>query len=249
MRLTAFAMRFGHPGAGSLRRCDIQSLHHPEAGFLRRLEVGLRRCLEAALLLVALIVMAGQAQAATAQEQLAAFVSDVHSASGSFMQITVGPQGQTRPAQSGSFTFERPGRFVWDVIRPYSQRIVSDGREVFQFDPDLNQVTVRKVDQAIGASPASILFGNVALEQAFDVTALPDRDDLAWLRAKPRGGEAGFTSVDLGFRDGLPARIVLLDAFGQTTKVEFSGLKRNPALAPETFKFVAPAGADVVRMQ
>ena len=205
--------------------------------------------LGAGFLLIALLAMAGPSHAATAQEQLAAFVAGVHSASGSFLQVTVGPQGQTRPAQSGRFTFERPGRFVWDVIRPYAQRIVSDGREVFQFDPDLNQVTVRKVDQAIGASPASILFGNGSLEQAFDVSALPDRDDLAWLRAKPRGGEAGFTSVDLGFSDGLPARIVLLDAFGQTTKVELSGMQRNPSLPPETFKFVAPAGADVVRMQ
>ncbi len=240
MRLTAFALRFNHPGAGYLR--------HFEGGLLRGGAVGFLRRLWARSLLAAVLAMAGQAHAATAQEQLAKFVSDVHSAAGSFLQITVGPQGQTRPAQSGSFTFERPGRFVWDVIRPYAQRIVSDGREVFQFDPDLNQVTVRKVDQAIGASPASILFGNGSLEQAFDVTALPDRDDLAWLRAKPRGGEAGFTSVDLGFRDGLPARIVLLDAFGQTTKVELSGMKRNPKLAPETFKFVAPAGADIVRM-
>lgn len=210
------------------------------AGWITRCRAGL---------LLALLVAAGQAFGATAQEQLAAFVSGVKSATGNFMQVTVGPQGQTRPAQSGRFSFERPGRFVWDVIQPYAQRIVSDGKEVFQFDPDLNQVTVRKVDQAIGASPASILFGNGALDQAFEVSALPDRDDLVWLRAKPRGGEAGFTYVDLGFRDGLPARIVLADAFGQTTKVELSGLQRNPALPAETFRFVAPSGADVVRMQ
>ena len=205
--------------------------------------------MRAGLLLLALLSVAGHAHAATAQEQLAAFVSDVRSATGSFLQSTVGPQGQTRPAQSGRFTFERPGRFIWDVIQPYAQRIVSDGKEVFQVDPDLNQVTVRKVDQAIGASPASILFGNGSLDQAFEVTPMPERDGLAWLRAKPRSGAAGFTFVDLGFGDGLPARIILIDAFGQTTKVELSGLQRNPALAPDTFKFVAPAGADVVRMQ
>lgn len=205
--------------------------------------------IRAGLLLLALLCVAGQSHAATAQEQLSAFVSGVHAATGNFLQSTVGPQGQTRPAQSGRFTFERPGRFIWDVIQPYAQRIVSDGKEVFQFDPDLNQVTVRKVDQAIGASPASILFGNGSLDQAFEVTPMPERDGLAWLRAKPRSGDAGFTFVDLGFGDGLPARIILIDAFGQTTKVELSGLQRNPALAPDTFKFVAPAGADVVRMQ
>ena len=131
--------------------------------------------MRASLLLLALLTVAGQSHAATAQEQLAAFVSGVHSATGNFLQSTVGPQGQTRPAQSGRFTFERPGRFIWDVIQPYAQRIVSDGKEVFQFDPDLNQVTVRKVDQAIGASPASILFGNGSLDQAFDVTRADDQ--------------------------------------------------------------------------
>ncbi len=195
------------------------------------------------------LLITGQALAANAQEQLKSFVSDVRAATGNFSQYTVGPQGQTRPAQSGRFAFERPGRFKWDVLQPYAQLIVSDGKQVFQLDPDLNQVTVRRVDQAIGSSPAAILFGSGSLEQAFNVSALPDRDELAWLRAKPRDGEAGFVHVDLGFRDGLPARIVLLDAFGQTTRVELSGMQRNPGLPSSTFQFVPPAGADVVRMQ
>lgn len=189
------------------------------------------------------------AHAASAQEQLRSFVEQVKTATGTFVQYTVGPQGQTRPPQSGAFSFQRPGRFKWDVVKPYAQQIVSDGKQVFQLDPDLNQVTVRKVDQAIGASPAAILFGSVSLEQAFTVTAMPDRDGLSWLRAKPRAGEAGFTHLELGMRDSLPARIVLLDAFGQTTRVELSDMVRNPTLPAATFEFVAPTGADVVRMQ
>jgi outer membrane lipoprotein carrier protein len=81
------------------------------------------------------------------------------------------------------------------------------------------------------------------------VTALQDKDGLSWLRAKPRSGEAGFVHVDLGFSGSLPARIVLLDAFGQNTHIEISGLVPNPSLAAEVFRFVAPPGADVVRMQ
>jgi outer membrane lipoprotein carrier protein len=194
----------------------------------------------------------GQAGAATvvsAQDQLRSFVGQVKTATGSFLQSTVGPQGQTRPAQSGQFSFQRPGRFKWDVVSPYAQQIVSDGKEVFQLDPDLNQVTVRQVNQAIGASPAAVLFGSVPLEQAFIVSPLPDRDGIAWLRAKPRDGAAGFVHLDLGMRDGLPVRVILLDAFGQTTRVELSGMVRNPDLQASTFEFVAPAGADVVRMQ
>lgn len=116
--------------------------------------------------------------AQTAREQLRTFVDQVQVASGDFSQYTVGPQGQTKPAQRGKFLFMRPGRFKWDVLKPYEQQIVSNGKEIFQYDPDLNQVTVRKVDQAIGASPAAILFGSGSLEQSFEVMALPDRESL-----------------------------------------------------------------------
>lgn len=187
--------------------------------------------------------------AQTAREQLRNFVEQVQVASGDFAQYTVGPQGQTKPAQRGKFLFMRPGRFKWDVLKPYVQQIVSNGKEIFQYDPDLNQVTVRKVDQAIGASPAAILFGSGSLEQSFEVSALPDKESLVWLRAKPKQSDAGFVHVDLGFKDGLPHRIILLDAFGQTTHIELSALVRNPGLSTSNFDFVPPKGADVVRMQ
>lgn len=193
--------------------------------------------------------VAGLAQAASAQAQLKSFVVQVHAATGTFQQTVVGPQGQTRRPQSGAFSFERPGRFKWEVLSPYAQTIVSDGKQVFQLDPDLNQVTVRNVDQAIGASPAAVLFGTGELDKVFNVSPMPERDGLAWLRAKPRNGEAGFVHLDLGMRDGMPVRIVLLDAFGQTTRVELSAMQRNPSLPATTFQFVPPAGADVVRMQ
>ena len=189
------------------------------------------------------------ASAQTAREQLRAFVEQVQVASGDFAQYTVGPQGQTKPAQRGKFLFMRPGRFKWDVLKPYEQQIVSNGKEIYQFDPDLNQVTVRKLDQAIGASPAAILFGSGSLEQSFEVMALPDKESLVWLRAKPRQVDAGFVHVDLGFKEGIPHRIILLDAFGQTTNVELSALVRNPGLSTSNFDFVPPKGADVVRMQ
>src|SRR5690606_5709817 len=130
----------------------------------------------------------------------------------------------------------------------YEQLVVSDGQQLFQYDPDLAQVTTRQVDQAIGTSPAAILFGAGDLEQAFEVTPLPVRDGLEWLRAKPRNADAGFAQVDIGMRDNLPARIELLDAFGQTTRVELSNIQANPALPAGEFGFTPPAGVDVVKM-
>jgi outer membrane lipoprotein carrier protein len=189
-----------------------------------------------------------RAQAATAQEQLKSFVATVSSASGSFSQSTRGGQGRPAVTQTGTFSFQRPGRFRWAVQKPYEQLVISDGKQVFQYDPDLAQVTQRKVDQAIGTSPAAILFGSGSLDQAFQVSSLPARDGLDWLRAKPRNTDAGFSQVDIGFKDNLPYRVELLDAFGQTTRVELSDIKANPALSQRDFEFTPPKGVDVVRM-
>ncbi|ARP85721.1 outer membrane lipoprotein chaperone LolA [Bordetella genomosp. 9] len=199
--------------------------------------------------IAAALCMPGMARAATAQEQLHAFVTSVTAASGSFTQATSGGQAsQPRPPQSGTFSFQRPGKFRWAVQKPYEQLIVSDGKQVYQYDPDLAQVTVRKVDQAIGTSPAAILFGSGSLEQSFDVSALPAKDGLEWLRAKPRSTDAGFSRVDIGFRNNEPVRIELLDAFGQTTRVDLSNIVPNPRIDAQDFQFTPPKGVDVVHM-
>ena len=196
----------------------------------------------------ALSLAPAMAFAASAQEQLRAFVATVTSATGSFSQYTVNNQGRTQPAQTGVFSFQRPGKFKWAVQKPYEQLVISDGRQVFQFDPDLAQVTERKVDAAIGTSPAAILFGSGSLEQSFDVSALPSKDGIDWLRAKPRTADAGFSRVDIGMKDNLPVRVELLDSFGQTTRVDLSGIAANPQLPAKEFQFVAPKGVDVVKM-
>lgn len=199
-------------------------------------------------LLAAMLCLAPALSQAGARDQIQRFVADVNAATGSFTQYTVGVQGETRPAQSGVFSFQRPGRFKWDVRKPYEQLIVSDGVQVFQYDPDLSQVTVRQVDQAIGASPAAILFGAGKLEDSFKVTEQPDRDGLQWLLAVPRSADAGFSQVEIGLKGDQPARIILLDSFGQKTHVELSGVKPVFSLPAGEFQFKAPAGVDVVKM-
>lgn len=188
------------------------------------------------------------AWSADAPAQLRQFVDKVASATGNFTQQTTG-QGRSKPQQDGQFAFQRPGKFRWDVKQPYEQLVVSDGATVYQYDPDLAQVTQRTVDKSIGASPAAILFGSGSLDASFTISALPDNDGLQWLRAKPRSSDAGFTYVDIGFRNDLPARLQLLDSFGQTTRIDLSNIKANPSLPAAEFKFVPPKGVDVVKMQ
>lgn len=199
-----------------------------------------------AVLLSTTSLMAG---AATAEVQLRHFIKNVQSATGQFQQQTIATQGRAKPAQTGEFSFQRPGKFKWAVQKPYEQLIVSDGRQVLQYDPDLAQVTQRSVDQSIGASPAAILFGSGSLDEAFKLSALADRDGLAWLRATPRNADAGFKHVDMAFADNMPARLELLDAFGQTTVIDLGKVLVNPQIPASDFRFTAPAGVDVVKLQ
>jgi outer membrane lipoprotein carrier protein len=186
--------------------------------------------------------------AADARSQLDAFVTQVHSATGAFEQTTLDKQGKAQRPQQGEFSFQRPGKFRWAVQKPYEQLIVSDGRFVYQYDPDLAQVTQRDARESVGASPAALLFGSGSLEEAFELQAQPDRDGMQWLRAIPKGPDAGFAHVDIGFDGGLPRRIELLDAFGQTTRIVFTEMRSNPDIPAEQFTFSVPVGADLVRM-
>lgn len=186
--------------------------------------------------------------AATAGAQLQSFVDKVQSATGQFQQDRSGDGAGARRSQSGTFAFQRPGKFRWQVTKPYAQLIVSDGRHVYQYDPDLDQVTERNASQAVGASPAALLFGSGSLGDAFALQDQPDRDGLQWLRATPKNADAGFSHVDIGFSAGLPVRLELLDAFGQTTRIVLSQMKTNPAIAADQFQFSVPKGAALVKM-
>lgn len=184
-----------------------------------------------------------------AADQFRQFVEAFSAATGQFEQYTVTGQGQTTRAQSGSFAFERPGKFRWDVEQPYAQLVVSDGRSVFQYDPDLRQATVRPVDQSIGSSPAAILFGDVALDDAFNIEALPEQDGMEWLRAIPEQPDSGLNQVDIGMFEGKPARLLLRDSFGQTTRIDLSRIRAQSSFSSDTFEFSPPTGTDVVRVQ
>lgn len=181
-----------------------------------------------------------------ARQQLSEFVKNIKSATGQFAQSTIG--GKAKPVQSGTFAFERPGKFSWKVTKPFEQIVVSDGNIVYQYDPDLAQVTERSVKDAVGASPASILFGTGGLEQNFNVKILPEKDGMVWLRAIPKVADAGMSHIDIAFANNLPAELSILDSFGQTTTIKLRHFKPNVAVPASSFRFIAPAGVDRVRL-
>src|SRR5690606_18936532 len=132
------------------------------------------------------------------------FVANARSARGEFTQKVLRADGGVAESSSGEFAFARPGRFRWDVRRPFEQLLVADGERLSFFDKDLNQVTVRRLADSLASTPAAILFGGSDLERDFVLREIEPRGDLEWLEALPRSKEPGFERIALGFRDGLP---------------------------------------------
>jgi len=156
------------------------------------------------------------------------------------------PDGAKTKTSSGRFEFARPDRFRFAYEKPYEQLIVSDGAKVWIYDPDLQQATARPAARAVGATPAALLAG-AALERDFALKALPDAQGLEWVEAAPRAQEAQFKSLRVGFAGKTLAAIEIIDGFGQKSQLRFSGVETNVSPAPETFRFVPPAGVDVIQ--
>lgn len=179
-------------------------------------------------------------------DRFANFLSSTQSAKAEFEQKVFDKNRKLVQQSNGSFLFQRPGRFRWTYEKPFAQIIVGDGQRLWIYDSDLNQVTVRKLDQALGHTPAALLAGNNEVVKAFRLVDHGARDGLEWVEAIPRDTESSFESVRMGFGfSGLEA-MELRDTFGQTTYLKFTSFLRNPKPEPGQFRFSPPKGADVI---
>jgi len=189
----------------------------------------------------------GLAQA-DAVDALREFTRDVKTARAAFTQVVTSPDGAKKKTSSGSFEFARPNRFRFAYARPYEQLIVGDGEKVWLYDVDLQQVTVRAMDQALGATPAALLAGS-NLEKDFELKAQPSAQGIDWVQATPRsrGESIGFQSLRVGFKGKALAAIELVDSFGQRSQLSFSEVATNVAPAADAFRFTPPKGVDVLK--
>jgi outer membrane lipoprotein carrier protein len=179
-------------------------------------------------------------------ERFQAYLRSTQTASADFEQQVFDRENKLVQRSRGSFTLQRPGRFRWSYAQPYAQLIVGDGKRVWIYDEDLNQVTVRAMASALGSTPAALLAGAADVERAFELTNAGQRDGLEWVEAKPREREAGFERIRLGLGTAGVQAMELTDHFGQTTLLRFSNIARNPRVDPDAFRFVPPKGADVL---
>ena len=179
-------------------------------------------------------------------EKLHAFIEQTRSARAAFTQPVTDSGGEIAQKASGTVQFERPGKFRWTYEKPYEQLIVGDGSKLWIYDKDLNQVTERKLDKALGSSPAALLAGSDDIDKYFSLNALGMKKQLDWLEAKPLDAESLFDKVHMGFRGNVLEVMELYDHFGQKTSIKLSKLQRNPKSSPDMYRFTVPEGADVV---
>lgn len=202
-----------------------------------------KKAIRAVVLVAAMVpVMAS----AAALEQFKSFASSTQAASGEFKQRLVKDGVKANNPSTGTFVFARPGKFIWTYKKPFEQILQSDGEKLFIYDKDLNQVTTRKIGDALGSSPAEILFGSNDLEKNFTLKEAGSRDGLDWLDAIPKNKDTTFASIGIGLKNGVPAQMELRDAFGQTSQLTFEKFEKNPSLKSNNFNFTIPAGADVL---
>ena len=184
---------------------------------------------------------------ASAIEKLKTFIAATHSAQANFTQEVLDQNGKRIQSASGVMQFQRPGKFRWTYQKPYEQIIVGDGAKFWLYDVDLNQVTVKKLDAALGSSPAALLAGSNEIERGFTLKESGNREGLDWLQATPKGQDSSFSSVYMAFNDKASLVIMELnDAFGHKTVLRFDHMQTNPRLPAQQFKFTPPEGVDVV---
>ena len=183
---------------------------------------------------------------ASGLDDFLSFNTATRTATARFEQQVFDRAGKVVERASGTFAFQRPGKFRWTYEKPNKQLLVGDGQKLWIYDPDLAQVTVKRIDQAISSTPAALLAGKDDITRLFTLKDAGNADGLNWVEALPKAQDTGFERVRLGLAGKSLAAMELYDQLGGRTMLRFSDLKANATVAPDTFTFTPPKGADVL---
>ncbi len=184
--------------------------------------------------------------AETGLEKLTRFFDGVTYLSAEFSQIQYNQNLDQLQVMSGTFALKRPDLFRWEYKTPFEQLIVSDGKRLWVYDPDLMQVIVKKIDESLADSPMLIMSSPEAVEQEFDVIEIGTIDDDVWLELLPKKEDAQYNSVRISFSNDILHIMELVDSLGGVMRLEFSNIEKNVLIQDRLFQFVPPQGVDVV---
>jgi chaperone LolA len=212
---------------------------------MKRFSMGGRIAAALLLMLCAHLAFAAN-DVAAGRQKVESFLQGLQSLQAQFKQTLTDRNGQALEQASGTLAISRPDRFRWDYRDPNEQLIVADGSRIWLYDADLQQVTVRKLDDTLSATPAMLLSGQGNLQDNFNVMQASQDGGIFWVRMEPKRDDTDFKWVRLGFDGAVLKFMELADKLGQTTHLEFAQVERNPALDPSRFTFTVPPGADVI---
>lgn len=177
--------------------------------------------------------------------RLKTFLAGSSALAADFRQVTLDKNGKPAQTSSGKFYLSRPGKFRWDYQKPFVQEIVSNGGKVWFYDADLEQVTVKQLDDSLGSTPALLLTGQIDIEEKFALREQGEDEGMNWVKLSPKNEESGFKYILIGLERDQLGGMELSDNFGQLTRIYFSNIQINPKLDEALFNFKAPKGADV----
>ncbi len=202
--------------------------------------------LAAVMAAMLVIVPAAQADEGDGIERLKRSIDELDSLRAGFEQTVLDSEFTVDEVSRGTVKIKKPGRFRWDYTEPHEQLIVSNGEKVWMYEEDLMQVTIRDMDETLASSPAMLLTGRGDLEDSFELEDSGKAGELHWVQLVPRVQDSEFETIRVGLGEEGVEVMELRDNLGQTTRIEFRTIERNPELDDELFEFTPPDGVDVV---
>jgi outer membrane lipoprotein carrier protein len=198
--------------------------------------------------LMGLLASLALAAAAHAQTPLDTYLTHLKTLRADFAQTVTDGKGEQVQQAQGTLIIVRPGRFRWELTPDGGspQLMVADGKNLWFYDRDLEQVSVKAATAALTATPAGLLSGDGNIRELFTVAPAGKKDGFDWVVVTPRESDADFREARLGFGVGELRRMVLKDKLGQTVRLEFLKSERNPPVAESEVKFSPPSGADLI---
>jgi len=193
-----------------------------------------------------LCLLPGLAAHAGADDLVGSYFADLKSFHAQFAQTVIDSNGEQVQDSKGEVWIEKPGRFRWDYRTPYRQLIVADGKRLWTWDEDLEQATVKDIDEALSSTPAMLLSGFRPLSEVMTWKRLEDEEGMQWFSLSPRQADAAVERVRMAFADGDLSVIEVIDDFGNHTRIVFSATQRNRPVDPALFELRLPPGTDII---
>lgn len=183
--------------------------------------------------------------ASDVEDRLNRALKSLDSLQADFKQTVLDDEKNVVQQSSGKVSIQRPGKFAWIYQHPYEQQIIADGKELWVYDVDLDQVTVKPMQVSLATAPIMVLMQQQPVETQFEIREIGQRKYLYWVELVPKKKDMEFTRVFIGLEDEIVKAMELRDNFGQSTQIVFENLRNNVIFNPDTFVFIPPPGVDV----